>query len=83
MYVYSNTTDIMVLFNLLLSFNLFNHFYSHSHPQNNPMKPILLFAFTDGKIKGYRIKDGKWRLREGNDLPKVMLSGEVRTEMPD
>lgn len=47
------------------------------------MKQVLLFAFTDGKTKGYRIKDGKWRLREGNDLPKVMLSGEVRTETPD
>lgn len=47
------------------------------------MKQILLFAFTDEKTKGYGIKDGKWRLREGNDLPKVMVSGEVGTEMPD
>ena len=37
----------------------------------------MLFTFTDEKTKGYRIKDGKWKLRKGNDLPKAMVRGLV------
>lgn len=42
-----------------------------------------LFAFTDEKTEGYRFKDGKWKLREENGLPEVLVSGEVGSEMPD
>lgn len=57
--------EVMVLFNLHLSLNIFNHFFSHIHPQNSPVQQILLFAFPDEKTKDYRVKDGKWTLREG------------------
>ena len=38
MYVYLNKNEIMVFGNLLLSFKIFNHFYSHINPPNNPVK---------------------------------------------